>query len=97
MNHVRQKIRAAIRRDVRPPLPQVIETLTPLLRGWSGYYNLLNSGLHFRKVDQYVVWKLQRWLRRKQQRTRRAFRRPSPEWWAAHGLFRGEGTSVRVW
>jgi len=52
---------------------------------------------HFRKVDQYVVWKLQRWLRRKQQRTRRAFRRPSPEWWAAQGLFRCEGTSVRVW
>jgi len=77
MNHVRQKIREAIGRDVRQPLTQVIEALTPLLRGWSGYFNWLNSGQHFRKVDQYVVWKLRRWLRRKQQRTRRAFRRPS--------------------
>jgi len=97
MNHVRQKIREAIGRDVRPPLTEVIEALTPLLRGWSVYYHWLTSGQHFRKVDQYVVWKLQRWLRRKQQRTRRAFRRPSPEWWAAQGLFRCEGTSVRVW
>lgn len=97
MNHVRQEIREGIGRDYRQPLPQVIAALTPLLRGWSGYYNWLNSGQHFRKVDQYVVWKLQRWLRRKQQRTRRAFRRPSPEWWAAQGLFRCEGTSIRVW
>src|SRR5207245_7419258 len=40
MNHVRQKIRAAIGRDGRPPLAQVHDALTLHLRGWDVYYHL---------------------------------------------------------
>lgn len=97
MQHVRQKVREGIGRGVQQPLQEVIQTLNPLLRGWTQYYCWLNSAQYFHKIDRYVVWKLQRWLRRKQQRTRRAFRRPSHEWWWAHGLFRCSGSIVRVW
>jgi RNA-directed DNA polymerase len=55
---------------VRKPLREVIKYLNPILRGWSEYYRWLNSAQHLREVDKYIVFKLRRWLRRKQQRTR---------------------------
>jgi group II intron reverse transcriptase/maturase len=97
MNHVRQRVREELGCDVQRPLSEVIKYLNPILRGWSEYYRWLNSAQHFRKVDKYVAFKLQRCLRRKQQRTKRAFRRPPDEWWWEHGLFRCSGRSVRVW
>ncbi len=97
MTHLRQKVREEIGRDFQQPLQQVIDRINLVVRGWSEYYRWLNSAYHFRKIDQYVEWKLQRWLRRKQQRTRRAFRRPSHEWWAGQGLYRCSGTVVHVW
>jgi hypothetical protein len=56
-----------------------------------------HSAQYFRKLDRYVVFKLQRWLRRKQQRTRRAYRRPPDEWCWQQALFRCSGRNVRVW
>ncbi len=97
MNHVRQKIREEIGRDYLKSLTETVRYLNPVLRGWSNYYNWLNSALHFHKVDRYVVWKLGRWLRRKQQRTRRAFQSPSFEWFYGQGLYRCSGHIVRVW
>jgi len=97
MSHVRQRVREELGSEVRRPLSEAIKYLNPILRGWSEYYRWLNSAHHFRKVDQYVVFKLQRWLRRKQQRTKRAFRRPPAEWWWEQGLFRCSGRSVRIW
>lgn len=97
MTHLRRKVREAIGRDFQQPLARVLDRINPVVRGWSEYSRWLNSAYHFRKIDQYVEWKLQRWLRRKQQRTRRAFRRPSLEWWVAQGLYRCSGTIIRVW
>ena len=97
MNHVRQRAREEIGRDYRKSLREVIQHLNPVLLGWSNYYDWLNSAQYFHKVDKYVVWKLDRWLRRKQQRTRRAFRRPSFEWYYGQGLYRCSGHIVRVW
>jgi RNA-directed DNA polymerase len=97
MIHVRQRVRETIGRDYISSLPGVIKRLNPVLRGWSNYYNWLNSGKHFQKVDGYVVYKLQRWLRRKQQRTKRAFRRPPPEWFHNQGLFKCSGRIVYIW
>jgi hypothetical protein len=92
MSHVRQRVRQELGSDVRRPLSEVIKYLNPILRGWSEFYRWLSS----RKIDKYVVFKLQRWLRRKQQRTKLAFRRPADEWWREQGLFRCSGRSVRV-
>jgi group II intron reverse transcriptase/maturase len=97
MRHVRQRVREEIGREYRKPLTDTIRYLNPVLRGWSNYYNWLNSAGHFHKIDRYVVWKLGRWLRRKQQRVGRAFRHPSVEWWYANGLYRCSGHIIRVW
>jgi len=64
MSHVRQRVREELGSDVRRPLREVIKYLNPILRGWSEYYRWFNSAHHFRKIDKYVVFKLQRWLRR---------------------------------
>lgn len=95
MNHVRRRVREEIGRDYLKSLEETIGRLTPVLRGWANYYNWLNSAGHFHKIDWYVVGKLTRWLRRKQQRTRRAFRGPSPEWFHERGLYRCSGKIVR--
>lgn len=97
MNHVRQRVRDQVGRDYHKSLSDVLRYLNPVLRGWSNYYNWLNSAQYFQKIDRYVVWKLSRWLRRKQQRTRRAFRYPSFEWFYGQGLYRCAGRIVRVW
>jgi hypothetical protein len=75
-------------------LGEVIKYLNPILRGWSQYHRWLNSAYHFRKIDEYVVFKLQRWLRPKQRRTKRAFRRPPDAWWWEQGLYRCAGKKV---
>lgn len=97
MNHVRQRVREEVGRDYLKSLSDTIGYLNPVLRGWSNYYNWLNSAEYFHKIDRYVVWKLRRWLRRKQRRTRRAFRGPSFEWFYGQGLHRCSGRIVRVW
>jgi RNA-directed DNA polymerase len=97
MKHVRRRVREEIGRDYEKSLQEIIHYLNPVLRGWSNYYNWLNSAQYFHIVDKYVVWKLTRWLRRKQQRTRRAFRKPSFEWYYNQGLYRCSGRIVRVW
>ena len=97
MNHVRQRVREQIGRDYQKPLSVKIQYLTLVLRGWSNYYNWLNSSEHFKKIDRYVVWKLRRWLRRKQKRTRRAFQSPSFEWFYGQGLYRCSGHTVQIW
>jgi len=97
MNHVRQKVREQVGRNYLRSLTETIHSLNPVLRGWSNYYNWLNSAFHFHKIDRYVVWKLTRWLRGKQQRRRRAFRKPSFEWFYEQGLYRCSGKIVRVW
>lgn len=96
MNHIRQRVRETIGHDYAASLPDLNARLTPVLRGWSNYYNWLNSSKHFQRVDNYVLYKLERWLRRKQKRTRRAFRRPPPEWYYNQGLFKCSGRVVYV-
>jgi hypothetical protein len=38
------------------------------MEGRPAYFGWLNSAQHVRKVDQYVTWKLRRWLQAKHQR-----------------------------
>ena len=65
MQRIRDKVKAAIGRDHRPSVQEKLDRLNPILRGWSAYFGWLNSAQHFRKVDQYVTWKLRLWLQAK--------------------------------
>jgi len=95
MKKIRGRIRQEIGKDTEKSLPELVRHLNPVLRGWSVYYRWLNSSEHFHKIDRYVSWKMLRWLRRKQQRTRRAFWLPFG-WFHEHGLYRLSGQIVRV-
>lgn len=91
MQRMRDKVKAAISRDTRPSLEEKMDRLNPLLRGWAAYFNWLNSAQHFRKVDQYVLGKLRRWLRAKHQRRPRAFWETPLVFWRKAGLYLMQG------
>jgi len=91
MQRIRDKVKAVIDRNTRPTLKEKLEQLNPVLRGWSAYFNWLNSAQHFRKVDQYVTFKLRRWLQAKHQRRRRAFRETPLAYWREGGLYSTQG------
>jgi hypothetical protein len=57
---------------------------------WAVYFNWLNSAQHFRKVDQYVTFKLRRWLQAKHER-RRAFWETPLAYWREAGLYSTRG------
>lgn len=94
MQRIRDKVKAAIARDNRPTLQEKLGRLNPILRGWTAYFGWLNSAQHFRKVDQYVTWKLRRWLQAKHQRRRRAFWKTPLAYWRKAGLYSTQGRIV---
>ena len=94
MQRIRDKVKAAIGRDTRPSLEEKLDRLNPILRGWTAYFGWLNSAQHFRKVDQYVTWKLRCWLRTKHQRRRRAFWKTPLAYWRKAGLYSTQGRIV---
>jgi len=66
MNRIRARIRELTDRrrwagmkDIR----QVVEVLTPVLRGWGNYFRTGNASLKFQQVDRYVNQRLVRLLR----------------------------------
>ena len=61
MQRIRDKVKAALGRNTRPTLQEKLDRLNPILRGWSTYFGWLHSVQYFRKVDQFVTWKLRRW------------------------------------
>src|SRR5439155_1556365 len=87
MQRVRDKVKAILDRNTLPSLKEKLDQLNPVLRGWSAYFNWLNSAQHFRKVDQYVTFKLRRWLQAKHQRRRRAFWKTPLAYWREAGLY----------
>jgi hypothetical protein len=94
MPRIRDKVKAAIGRDDRPTLQEKLDRLNPILRGWSAYFGWLNSAQHFRKVDQYVTWKLRRCLQAKHQRRRRSFWKTPLAFWRKAGLYSTQGRIV---
>ena len=87
MQRIRDKVKAILDRNMLPSLKEKLDQLNPVLRGWSAYFNWLNSAQHFRKVDQYVKFKLRRWLQAKHQRRRRAFWKTPLAYWREAGLY----------
>jgi len=96
MNRIRQKIREEVCGDYEATLSEKIELINPILRGWANYYHWLNSGEHFHKVGRYVIQRLNRWMRRKQGRVKRSYRRLHGNELFERGLHRISGTIVHV-
>jgi len=96
MNRIRQKIREEVGRDYYRSLRETIEYLNPILRGWANYFSWLNSGEHFHKIGRYVMQRLNRWNRRKQQRVRRRYRKVTGQELYGLGLYRLDGTVAHV-
>ena len=96
MQRIGDKVKAVIGRDDRPTLQEKLDRLNPILRGWSAYFGWLNSAQHFRKVDQFVTWKLRRWLQSKHQRRRRAFGKTPLAFWRKAGLYSTQGRIVHM-
>jgi RNA-directed DNA polymerase len=91
IQRIRDKVKAILDRNMFPSLEEKLGQLNPVLRGWSAYFNWLNSARHFRKVDQYVTFKLRRWLQAKHQRRRRAFWKTPLAYWRQAGLYSTQG------
>jgi RNA-directed DNA polymerase len=95
MKRVREKVKAAtgrnrVGRDVR----LVIEDLNPVLRGWGNYFRSGNAATKFRQVDDYVVFRLTRLMRKKHGRNLHAgvAQAWTEDWFNGHGLYRLRGT-----
>ncbi len=96
MHKIRQKIREELGRDYYRSLRGKIEYLNPILRGWANYFSWLNSGEHFHKIGRYVMQRLNRWNRRKQQRVRRRYRKVTGREFYEFGLYRLDGTVAHI-
>jgi RNA-directed DNA polymerase len=97
MKTIRHQIRTAMGRDHTKSVDDVIGYLNPVLRGWANYYNWLNSAEHFPEVERYVIQRLNRGRRRKQQRVRRSYRKLSGPELYQHGLYKITGRIAHVY
>ena len=77
-------------------LQEKIVYLNPILRGWANYFSWLNSGEHFHKIGRYVIQRLNRWNRRKQQRVQRRYRKVTGQELYGLGLYRLDGTVAHI-
>lgn len=96
MQSIRKAIREEVGKNYQPSLAHQIKYLEPLLRGWANYFNWLNSGTHFKKLDRYVAQKLNRWNRIKHNAKNRKYKYFSSEELWSKGLYRTGGKITYV-
>ena len=96
MKRVRMKIRIEIGRDFRKSLEEKIRRLNPIVRGWANYFNWLNSGEHFHKIERYLIQSLNRWNRRKRGGMKRSYRRLTGKDFQEKGLYPLHGIIVHL-
>lgn len=97
MKELRNKIRKEFGRDYQPSLAHKMEYLNPILRGWANYYNWLNSAMQFRKIDKYIVKKLNLWNRTKLQAKKKRYNWLRAEDLYNQGLHKLSGTISYSW
>ena len=96
MKRVRQRVKALTGRkrngvkDVRV----LIRDINPILRGWGNYFRTGNAGTKFIQVDDYVGWRLHRFLVKRHGRNLHAGQADqwTNDWFVEHGLHRLRGT-----
>jgi hypothetical protein len=94
---LRDKVRKEVGKDYQPSIDHKIEYLNPILRGWANYYNWLNSAEHFRKLDRYVVKKLNLWNRSKRAAKHRKYNWLSAQDLYNQGLYKMSGSICYSW
>ena len=72
VHRLKQKLRVILRRGRGRHLGSVIAELTPVIRGWVGYYRLAGVKVRFEELDAWMRRKLRRilWKQWKRPRTR---------------------------
>ena len=96
MKRVRQKVKALTGRnrngvkDVRV----LIRDINPILRGWGNYFRTGNAGTKFIQIDDYVGWRLHRFLVKRHGRNLHAGQADqwTNDWFVEQGLHRLRGT-----
>jgi len=96
MKRVRQKVKGLTGRsrngvkDVRV----LIRDLNPVLRGWGAYFRTGNAASKFIQLDDYVGWRLHRFLVKRHGRNLRAGQAEqwTRDWFVEQGLHRLRGT-----
>ena len=66
--HELTSARRAGKRDVK----EIIADLNPVLRGWGNYFRTGNSDDKFNQIDDYVHWRITRWMWRRGGQRRRS-------------------------
>jgi group II intron reverse transcriptase/maturase len=87
-NNIRKKVRQIT--NYRRPIEvgQVVEELTPVIRGWVNYYRLGNSSKKFGKLKQYTAQKVRKFMNRRRQKSGYGWKRYSDKYlYGALGLY----------
>ena len=96
MKRVRARIRdlTGSRRNGVKDVRVLIRDLNPVLRGWGNYFGTGNAAKKFVEIDSHVVWRLQRFEKRRRGRNLTAGQseRWTREYFEALGLHRLRGT-----
>lgn len=81
MQRLRDKIAKILnRRNHSIAIVEMIQVLTPIIRGWANYYKNVNSSKAYNDMDYYLVRKWIRWYRGKFQLAKRKGTRKALEW-----------------
>jgi hypothetical protein len=97
MKRVQQRVKELTGRDRNgvKDVRVLIRDLNPVLRGWGNYFRTGNAAKKFIQVDDYVRWRLKRFLLKRHGRNlqaRRVDTWTSDFFVEAHGLHRLRGT-----
>jgi RNA-directed DNA polymerase len=74
------KLRDIFRRFESRPMERVVESINPILRGWTNYFRIGNSRQDFSFIQDWVEKKIRRHLGRARQRRGFGWKKWSKEW-----------------
>ncbi|EMF0403241.1 group II intron reverse transcriptase/maturase [Enterococcus faecium] len=87
MKSIKGKVKEVIRCGQHLDLPEIVDQLNPILRGWGNYFKAGNSKERFKQIDQYVIYNLTIMLRKKHKKAGKGWRDHPPSWYYVnHGL-----------
>ncbi|MBN1497480.1 MAG: maturase [Spirochaetes bacterium] len=82
MKNIRLKIKGITGRSMFRLTPEMIMgKLNPLIRGWRNYFKTGNSTMKFQQLDEYLLFRLFRFMRKQGGNRRRLSRREFDTWY----------------
>jgi RNA-directed DNA polymerase len=94
MRAIRAKVKAitAPRWRLKWPIEQVVNELTPVLRGWGQYFGAGNSAKKLFQVDTYVHERLALFDSKRRQKSGRRWEVHTRAWFRGLGVYQLNGT-----